>query len=76
MIVMDLGVIQQIGTPIELYFKPANLFVAGFLGEPPMNLIPCNVIFHDEEMKIILHGDEKSVLHYERRICLLPQRSA
>jgi len=38
-VVMKDGYIQQIGTPYELYFKPANAFVAGFIGEPPMNLI-------------------------------------
>ena len=42
-VVMDLGVIQQIGTPRDLYFRPANLFVAGFIGEPPMNLVPCTL---------------------------------
>lgn len=33
------GYVQQIGTPHELYFYPRNLFVAGFIGEPPMNFI-------------------------------------
>ena len=33
------GYVQQIGTPYELYFNPANLFVAGFIGEPPMNFL-------------------------------------
>lgn len=33
------GYVQQIGTPYELYFHPSNLFVAGFIGEPPMNFI-------------------------------------
>ncbi len=33
------GYVQQIGTPYELYFHPCNLFVAGFIGEPPMNFI-------------------------------------
>jgi multiple sugar transport system ATP-binding protein len=36
-VVMKDGYIQQVGTPYELYFKPANVFVAGFIGEPPMN---------------------------------------
>jgi carbohydrate ABC transporter ATP-binding protein, CUT1 family (TC 3.A.1.1.-) len=36
-VVMKDGYIQQIGTPYELYFKPENVFVAGFIGEPPMN---------------------------------------
>ncbi len=38
-VVMKEGYVQQIGTPYELYFKPANVFVAGFIGEPPMNFI-------------------------------------
>ncbi len=39
-VVMKDGYIQQVGTPYELYFNPVNTFVAGFIGEPPMNLIP------------------------------------
>ncbi len=38
-VVMDLGEVQQIGTPTELHDQPANLFVAGFIGEPPMNIM-------------------------------------
>jgi multiple sugar transport system ATP-binding protein len=38
-VVMNAGMIQQIGTPIQLYEQPANLFVAGFIGSPAMNLI-------------------------------------
>ncbi len=34
------GVVQQIGTPDEVYYKPRNIFVAQFLGDPPMNLLP------------------------------------
>jgi multiple sugar transport system ATP-binding protein len=37
--VMDQGVLQQVGTPREVYDWPANLFVAGFMGSPPMNLV-------------------------------------
>jgi multiple sugar transport system ATP-binding protein len=39
-VVMRQGRIQQIGTPAEVYHRPANLFVAGFLGSPGMNLVP------------------------------------
>lgn len=39
-VVMKGGVIQQIGTPTEIYNHPANLFVADFMGSPAMNLIP------------------------------------
>ena len=38
-VVMKLGHIQQIGSPIEIYNKPANVFVAGFIGSPSMNLM-------------------------------------
>ncbi|MEO5805024.1 TOBE domain-containing protein, partial [Devosia sp.] len=38
-VVMHDGVIEQIGTPLELYDYPANLFVAGFIGSPAMNMI-------------------------------------
>src|SRR3569623_2041480 len=37
--IMNAGVIQQFGTPDEVYDKPANLFVAGFIGASPMNLL-------------------------------------
>ena len=37
--VMNGGVVQQFGSPAEVYGHPANLFVAGFIGSPPMNLI-------------------------------------
>lgn len=42
-VVMDQGYIQQTGTPEELYRRPRNLFVAGFIGVPNINLIPCTV---------------------------------
>ena len=38
-VVMKDGYVQQIGTPYELYYDPVNVFVAGFIGEPPMNFI-------------------------------------
>lgn len=41
--VMNHGQIQQIGTPYEIYRRPANTFVAGFMGSPPMNLAPATV---------------------------------
>lgn len=37
--VLDRGALQQIGTPLEVFRRPANRFVAGFLGAPPMNLL-------------------------------------
>jgi ABC-type sugar transport system ATPase subunit len=42
--VMNLGVLQQVGTPEELYEDPSNTFVAGFIGSPAMNLVPYNLV--------------------------------
>jgi multiple sugar transport system ATP-binding protein len=41
--VMRQGVLQQVGTPAELYEDPANLFVAGFIGSPAMNFLPARL---------------------------------
>ncbi|MFN6351878.1 MAG: ABC transporter ATP-binding protein [Cyanobacteriota bacterium] len=41
--VLHQGRLQQLGTPLELYRQPANLFVAQFIGSPPMNLLPVEV---------------------------------
>jgi multiple sugar transport system ATP-binding protein len=38
------GVLQQVGTPEEVYFQPANVFVATFIGTPPMNLLEAQVV--------------------------------
>ena len=37
-VVMHDGIVEQIGSPLELYDRPANLFVAGFIGSPAMNM--------------------------------------
>ncbi|GMO29631.1 MULTISPECIES: ABC transporter ATP-binding protein [unclassified Bradyrhizobium] len=42
-VVMNKGKIEQIGTPNELYHKPATRFVAGFIGSPAMNFLPCRL---------------------------------
>ncbi|HET6620000.1 MAG TPA: sn-glycerol-3-phosphate ABC transporter ATP-binding protein UgpC [Dongiaceae bacterium] len=39
-VVLHDGIVEQVGTPLELYDRPANLFVAGFIGSPAMNMIP------------------------------------
>ncbi|HJZ30074.1 MAG TPA: sn-glycerol-3-phosphate ABC transporter ATP-binding protein UgpC [Hyphomicrobiaceae bacterium] len=42
-VVMNGGVIEQVGTPHQLYHSPATRFVAGFIGSPAMNFIPCQM---------------------------------
>ena len=43
-VVLQGGRIEQVGTPLELYNRPDNLFVAGFIGSPRMNLLPGRVV--------------------------------
>ena len=43
MIVMNAGVAEQIGTPMEVYDRPATIFVAGFIGSPAMNFLAAKV---------------------------------
>jgi multiple sugar transport system ATP-binding protein len=41
--VMNFGRVMQLGNPLDVYRRPANTFVAAFIGNPPMNLLPCQV---------------------------------
>ena len=46
-VALDVGRIQQVGAPLDLYSRPNNLFVAGFIGSPKMNLLPGKVLAAD-----------------------------
>ena len=46
--VMKAGEVMQFGSPQQIYDQPVNMFVAGFMGSPPMNFIPCTVAQHGE----------------------------
>ena len=57
-VVMHEGRVQQAGTPLTLYQQPCNLFVAGFIGSPKMNLIPAEVLqASDHGVKLRVAGD-------------------
>ncbi len=58
-VVMKDGVVQQVDTPLDLYMKPDNLFVAGFIGSPQMNFIDCKVQKDGSDVKLVF--DEFSV---------------
>ncbi len=69
-VVMDQGIIQQIGTPDEIYHQPHNPFVAGFIGNPPMNLIEGtvqstdkNIEFHAGDFTLRLTRHTESTPH-------------
>ena len=67
-VVMKDGYVQQIGTPYELYFKPTNVFVAGFIGEPPMNFVRGEVhhgMLQFGENRLDLSRKLKNIADYE-----------
>ena len=55
--ILNDGVIEQIGSPLEVYRNPANLFVAGFIGSPKMNLISSSILgVQEKQLTIQLPG--------------------
>ena len=66
------GYIQQVGTPYDLYFDPANIFVAGFIGEPPMNFIEApvkdgKITINDSVIDLIAIADKQVIEKYEHQ---------
>ena len=55
--VLEAGKIQQLGTPSDIYNHPANLFVAGFIGNPSMNCIPSDISRSNGELRLTLAND-------------------
>ena len=55
-VIMKDGVIQQIGTPQEVFNHPANLFVAGFNGMPQMNFYDAELVLEDGQYAVVLDG--------------------
>jgi sn-glycerol 3-phosphate transport system ATP-binding protein/multiple sugar transport system ATP-binding protein len=53
-VVMNHGLIPQVGTPLEVYTRPATLFVAGFIGSPPMRLVDCRL--EDGDAPALVNG--------------------
>ncbi len=60
-IIMKDGMIQQIGTPLEVYDDPVNEFVAGFIGEPPMNLLHAKIVNKNGGFVFTFAGSELEV---------------
>lgn len=55
-VVMNNGVILQVGTPLEIYNHPADVFVAGFIGNPPMNTIKCLLAMDNNGIFVQISG--------------------
>ncbi|WP_300410322.1 sn-glycerol-3-phosphate ABC transporter ATP-binding protein UgpC [Lagierella sp.] len=80
-ILLDQGKIQQFGTPKEFYDKPKNLFVAGFIGSPTMNILKGKMVdgeFISQSGEIVVNPDEedsKALKDYEGKEVFLGIRS-
>ncbi|MDA3955083.1 ABC transporter ATP-binding protein [Oceanispirochaeta sp.] len=70
--IMKDGVLQQYGTPLDIYDNPSNEFVAGFIGEPPMNLLSVTIkkaeigflfVFHESPLSIPVPSRYNDVVH-------------
>jgi multiple sugar transport system ATP-binding protein len=77
--VMRLGVLQQVGSPEQLYEQPANVFVAGFIGSPAMNLVPASVLegvggddriagFRPEHIRIGRNGGSGETIAFDGQV--------
>ncbi len=60
-VVLNAGIVEQVGSPLELYNNPANLFVAGFIGSPKMNLLEGVVTARDDRHVEVALDDAGSV---------------
>ncbi len=80
-VLLDKGIVQQVGPPAEFYQKPNNLFVAGFIGSPTMNIIEGKIengLFVDKSGQMKIRPsikDEESIRSYEGKKVYLGIRS-
>ncbi len=68
--VLEEGTIQQLDTPTVIYNHPANLFVAGFIGSPSMNCIPCEITHKNGSLQLTLPKGSN-----ENRSCTIEDNS-
>ena len=61
-VVLSAGHIEQVGPPLELYERPANLFVAQFIGSPAMNIIPARIVATGAQTTVELVGGKRDIL--------------
>lgn len=61
-VVLRAGVIEQVGAPLELYNNPRNLFVAGFIGSPGMNMVSSTIARRVENSVVVSVGDADLVI--------------
>jgi multiple sugar transport system ATP-binding protein len=64
-VVLNAGIIAQVGTPMELYHEPQNLFVAQFIGNPRMNLVPVTCAGAGPEGVTVETGGQRALIPVE-----------
>jgi multiple sugar transport system ATP-binding protein len=57
-VVMKDGYIEQVGTPLEVFERPVNTFVGSFIGSPPMNMLPGEIVYRDGQALISFNADQ------------------
>jgi multiple sugar transport system ATP-binding protein len=67
------GVLQQVGTPEEVYYHPQNVFVATFIGTPPMNILPAQLLEQGGELMLALGEVQLPLLDAHRRLLVARQ---
>ncbi|MCT8991807.1 ABC transporter ATP-binding protein [Chelativorans sp. SCAU2101] len=70
-VIMNEGVLQQVGTPDEVYTHPANLFVAQFVGSPVMNVAEARITEEKDEARVFMPGAEHGFPFPRKLIALL-----
>ncbi|BAY29939.1 TOBE domain family protein [Nostoc carneum NIES-2107] len=75
-VVLQGGIIEQVGSPLELYHHPRNIFVAGFIGSPKMNFIPVTVsAVNDSGTTVRLPGDTTVMIPVQPRTLSVGDRA-
>jgi multiple sugar transport system ATP-binding protein len=70
--ILDAGVIQQVDTPLDIYQKPINKFVATFIGSPSMNILPVNLLQYGNNLSVIFVDNTTMKVSEETAQKLLP----
>jgi len=73
--IMKDGIIEQFSTPKDIYENPASVFVAGFIGSPAMNFIPCEIKEHDGILAVHLKSENNDqCIIPAKQLCSSPEK--
>jgi|SRR5450631_3414536 multiple sugar transport system ATP-binding protein len=75
-VILNKGKIEQVGTPMEVYAAPANLFVAGFIGSPAMNMIAAEIATDKKGLPCIMAAGASLLLDPRNEIVFTPGMKA